>query len=212
VSPDQDDSERPRPPKGESEAEREALISAFSKAVAEQGYRALTLAAVARTAGVPQARFEAHFATKERGLIAAQEVFLDRLWLEVIAACEAPSEWPGKVSAGLGSAITTLTESSALARVFTVEATGVSLAAAERHFAALDQFASLLAEGRKRYPRADSLPAMAERTLIGGVASIAANSLLAEEPAALTVARPQLTELLLSPYLGEEEARQVAHP
>lgn len=190
--------------------ERERVISAFSKAVAEQGYRGLTLESVARTAGMPTGRLEAHFATKESGLVAAQEAFLDRLWLEVIVACRAPTDWPRKVSAGLGSAISTLTEASALARVFTVEATGVSLGAAERHFAAIDQFASLLAEGRKRYPRAASLPDLAERVLIGGVASAAAAALLAEEPAALSLQQPQLTEMLLIPYLGEDEARLVA--
>lgn len=208
VPPRQYDSERPGPT--EPDSERDRLIWAFSRSLAELGYKALTPAAVARTAGVPEASFEAHFATKERGLVAAQEVFLDRLWLEVIGACQLPTEWPGKVSAGLGSALDALTEASALARVFTVEATGVSLAAAERHFAALDQFASLLREGRNHYPRASSLPELAERTLIGGVASIAAAALLAEEPAALSLLRPQLTEMLLAPYLGEEEARRVA--
>jgi AcrR family transcriptional regulator len=187
------------------------VISAFGKAVAEQGYRGLTLDAVARTAGMPKARIEVHFATTESGLIAAQEAFLDRLWLEVVVACKAPAAWPRQVSAGLASAIGSLAEASAQARVFTVEATGVSLAAAERHFAAIDQFASLLAEGRKRYPRAGSLPVLAERTLIGGVASIAAATLLAEDPAALSLQLPQLTEMLLIPYLGEAEARLVAH-
>jgi AcrR family transcriptional regulator len=212
VSPVPPDSQDPRESGYDGEAERDRLLSAFTRSVAERGYRELTLEAVARTAGVSQAQLEAHFATKEGALIAAQEVFLDRLWSEVITACRAPGDWAAKVAAGLGSAITALAEGSALARVFTVEAVGASLVATERHFAAIDRYASLLAEGRSHYPRAGSLPEPAERTLIGGIASIAAASLLAEEPGALLTLRPQLTEMLLIPYVGQEQARRAARP
>jgi AcrR family transcriptional regulator len=190
--------------------EPDLLLSAFTKALAEEGYAAVTLRSVARTAGVPEREIEARFETREQGLIAAQDAFLERLWLEVRGACEVPSEWPRKVSAGLACAIGALTEASALARAFTVEATGASLVAAERHFAAIDRFASLLTDGRRRYPRAGALPELTEQILIGGIASIAASVLLAEEPAALLRQRAELTEMLLIPYLGAEEARSVA--
>lgn|GEM_PF-860414 len=207
--PEGDQSGSPSGATGGRTGERELLVSAFSRSLGEHGYRALTLATVARNAGVPEAYLSVYFETKEAGLLAAQEAFLERLWVEVTGACEAPEEWPGKVSAGLGSAISTLSEASELARVFTVEATGASLAAAERHSAALERYASLLAEGRRRYPRSGGLPEPAERMLIGGVASIAASTLLAEEPAVLVTLRPQLTEMLLLPYLGAEEARRL---
>jgi hypothetical protein len=166
---------------------------------------------VARGAGLPEAEIEASFETKEEGLLAAQEAFLERLWLEVLGACEAGGEWPRKVSAGLACAIGALTEAGALARAFTVEATGASLAAAERHFAAIERFASLLTDGRRLYPRAGALPPLTEQVLIGGVAMVAGDVLLAEDPAALLRRRAELTEMLLIPYLGVAEARAIAH-
>lgn len=106
--------------------------------------------------------------------------------------------------------ISSLVEASTLARIFAVEATAASFAAAERQFAALEQFASLLREGRRRYPRAASLPAPTERVLIGGIASIVSQHLLAEDPGALPALESQLVESLLLPYLGEGEAKRFA--
>lgn len=195
-----------------TDAERDRLIAAFGKAASEHGYRDLTVDHVAHYAGLSRARYEAHFDTKEQGLVAAQDAFLDRLWLDVLAACEAPEEWPAKVRAALGAVISSLVEASTLARVFAVEATAASFAAAERQFAALEQFASLLREGRRRYPRAASLPAPTERVLIGGIASIVSQHLLAEDPGALPALESQLVESLLVPYLGEGEAKRAAAP
>jgi AcrR family transcriptional regulator len=193
-----------------AERERARLIAAFGKAASEHGYKDLTLDHVARYAGLSRARYEAHFGTKEQGLVAAQDVFLDRLWLDVLVACETPEEWPAKVRAALGAVISSLLEASTLARVFAVEATAASFAAAERQFAAIDQFASLLREGRRRYPRAASLPAPTERVLVGGVASIVSEHLLAEDPGALAALESELVESLLVPYLGEDEAKRAA--
>jgi AcrR family transcriptional regulator len=195
-----------------ADRERERLIAAFGKAASEHGYKDLTLDHVARYAGLSRARYEAHFGTKEQGLVAAQDAFLDRLWLDVFAACEAPRDWPAKVRSALAAVISSLVEAGTLARVFAVEATAASFAAAERQFAAMEQFASLLREGRRYFPRAASLPAPTERILIGGIASIVAEHLLAEDPGALAAMESQLLESLLVPYLGEGEARRAAAP
>jgi TetR/AcrR family transcriptional regulator len=195
---------------GEDVRERERLIEAFAKAASEHGYRDLTVDQVVRSAGLSRARFEHHFGSKEDGLIAAQGAFLDRIWLDVVGACQTPTDWPQRVRAALQSAISAVVEASSLARVFAVEATAVSLAAAERQFASIDQFASLLGEGRRLYPRAAALPEATERALIGGVFSILSFHLLAENPSAITALESQLVELLLIPYIGEGEARLIS--
>ncbi len=194
----------------EADAERERLVSAFTRAAAERGYRNLTVEQVARDAGLAPDRVGAHFSSKEQGMVAAQDVFLNELWLEIVAACQVPADWPAKVRAGLRGAIAFLAEVSTLARACAIEAAAASAAAADRQFTALERFAFLLRDGRRRYPRAAALPETTERVLIGGVASIICSCLLAEDPAALVALEPQLLELLLTPYLGEAEARQVA--
>jgi AcrR family transcriptional regulator len=195
-------------PSGYAE-DRERLIAAVAKAAAEHGYAKLTVEQVVHYAGVSEDVFLAHFENKEQAMVAAQDSFLDRLWLDVIHACEALHEWPLKVRAGLGAVLTSLAEASSLARVFAVEA-AASPAATERQFAALDQFATLLRDGRRHYPRAASLPDATERALVGGIASILSRHLLMEDPQAIPPMEGQLVELLLIPYLGEGEARRVA--
>jgi AcrR family transcriptional regulator len=209
VAGDQFDEAASGEPRG-TDGERDRLIAAFGKAAAEHGYREVTPERIARYAGLPRSRYEAHFETKERALVAAQDAFLERLWTDALSACEASGEWPGKVRAALGAVIASLVEASTLARVFWVEGTAASFAAAERQFAALERFSALLRGGRRHYPRAASLPAPTERVLIGGVASIVGAHLLAEDPAALPALEPELVETLLVPYLGEGEARRVA--
>jgi AcrR family transcriptional regulator len=195
---------------GTAEAERNRLIAAFSKAASEHGYRDLTVEQVARYAGTSRDRIELHFATKEEGLVAAQDVFLNRIWLDVIDACETAGEWPARVRAALRSVIFSLAEASTLARVFMIEVTAASFAAAERQFAVLDSFARLLRDGRRLYPESSGLPAATERALIGGVVSIISGHLLAEEPRALAALEPELVEIVLVPFVGPSQAKRVA--
>jgi AcrR family transcriptional regulator len=190
--------------------ERSRFVAAFSKAAGEQGYSRLDIATVARYAGVPTEGFHEQFASVEQALVAAQEVFLKRLWLDIESACEGVGEWPQKVRASVAAVIDSLVEASAIARVFAIEAPGASFAAAERQFSALDRLATLLRDGRRLYPRAATLPDSTERALVGGTVSIVCQHLLAEDPQAIPRLQAQLVEVLLSPYLGEEEARRVA--
>lgn len=194
---------------GRADPERDRMIAAFGKAASEHGYRSLTVEQVARYAGTSSARVEEYFASKDEGIAAAQEAFLDRLWLDVLDACAESAAWPEKVRAALRSVLVSLAEASALARVFAVEAKA-SLAAAERQFAVLDRFAELLSHGRQHFPRASTMPTSTERALVGGVASIISGRLLDEEPQALMALEPELLELVLIPYVGRDQARQLA--
>jgi AcrR family transcriptional regulator len=189
---------------------RSRLLAAFTKVASERGYSRVEIATVCRYAGVSRAVFDECFAGAEDALLAAQEAFLRRLWLEIQAACGATTEWPAQVRAAVVAVIDALVESSASARVFAIEAPGASLAAASLQFSALDRVATLLREGRRHYPRARNLPDATERSLVGGTVSIVSQHLLAENAPAITRLQAELVELLLSPYVGEAEARRVA--
>lgn len=194
-----------RPPKAGSDSdgnERERIVAAFARAAAEHGYAQLETGHVARYAGLGPGALEAHFDSVEQGLAAAQEEFLDGLRRDAISAAEDPDEWPLKVRAALAAVLASLAEAGAVARALGVEASAVSLAATGRQLAALERFASMLAEGRRHYPAAASLPPVTERLLVGGVASVVTARLLAEEAAALPGLERELTELLLLPYVS----------
>lgn len=190
--------------------ERDRLVAAIAKAAAEHGYTGLTIERITGYAGVGPEVFDAHFDSREQGLLAAQEVFFERLLWEASAACERVAPWPFRLRAGLRAVLASLIESAALARVFTVEADAAGLALVERQSVALDDFAGLMRNGRADLPAAAPLPEITERLLVGGVASLVCQRLLREEPTVTPPLETELTELLLTPYVGRGEARRIA--
>jgi AcrR family transcriptional regulator len=206
-----------RPPQPHSVAEsrgpegqRERLVAAISKAAAEHGYSGLTIDRIIRNAGVERVVFDAHFESREQGLLAAQDAFLERLLWEATGACERPVPWPERLRAGLRAVLSSLIENASLARVLTVEADAAGLPFAESRLAALDEFARLMRSGREFFPAAERLPDITERVLVGGVESLLRQRLLREEPAATGALESELLELLLLPYLGRQDARRTA--
>jgi AcrR family transcriptional regulator len=192
--------------------ERSQIVAAIARAVAEYGYAGVRMDSVLRQAEVSDDRFRAHFTNLEQGLVAAQEAFLEQVRLEVALACDLDRPWTENVCAALNAVLVYVTEASDLARGFTVEATASSLAASERHYAALAALADLLRQGRRFHPRAEEMPDAVEQALIGGIASIVSARLLTEEPQTLLDLEPQFAEFLLLPYLGRAEAGRVARP
>jgi AcrR family transcriptional regulator len=191
--------------------ERERLVGAITKATAEQGYAGITVADVTRHAGVSRSTFYRHFRNKQQCLLAAYDLFFERLWSEVASACDAQQDWPAQVKAALTALLEFLVDAMTLARVFAVEAATAGLAAAERQVALTERFASLLRSGRRHYPEAAAaLPDTTEQALTGGIASIISGRLLAEEPQALSELEPELLQLLLTPYIGVGAARDLA--
>lgn len=203
---------QPRPADGSPrpDGQRKRLIAAISKAAAEHGYAGLTIDRIVRYAGVERGEFDAHFESREQGLLAAQEEFFERLLWEAAGACERPIPWPDRLRAGLRAVLSSLVESASLARVLTVEADAAGLPFAEARLVAIDEFARLMRGGRESFPAAELLPDLTERMLVGGVASLLRQRLLREEPAATATLERELLELLLIPYLGTREARRIA--
>lgn len=204
------ESDRERPREADR-SDRERVVAAFARAAAEQGYRGVTLERVARLARLPPDTVRSQFESVEDGLLAAQETFLDRLLLDVAEVCtRSTGEWAPRVRAAVGSVVASIAETSSLARAFSVEAGGAGLKASERWFSALDGFAELLENARLHAPRGTELPPSTERVIVGGVASIIADCLLAEDSRSLAELEPELVELILLPYLGAPEAKRIA--
>lgn len=191
-------------------AARALLIDAFTKAVAERGYANVSVERVSSEAGLsPQVFFE-NFDSKAQCLLAAYDTFVDRLFSHAVRASARQSTWPEQVKAATGAILDFFSEVESASRVFTVEAPGAGAAAFERRITSIDRFAALLRSGRERYPAAAVLPGATEQVLVAGFELLVTMHLLAEEGSVLPRLQPELVELLLTPYLGDSEARRVA--
>jgi hypothetical protein len=80
----------------------------------------------------------------------------------------------------------------------------------ERYTASMAGIVGILRTGREERPQAADLPDLLEPVLIGGMAGLVTGVLLAEEHERLPAMETELVEILLTPYLGRDEARRVA--
>jgi AcrR family transcriptional regulator len=190
--------------------QRERLIDAFTKTAAERGYARTGAAEVAAEADLPHEAFFHHFPDLQRCLAASYDAYFDRLIDHIEDACDGEREWPKRVKAAVGASLEFVVETASRARLFSVEAVSTGPALLERRFASTTRLAVRLEHVRAHCPRAAALPAATEWVLVAGAHARVTAHLLAEEVAMLPDLEPQLVELLLSPYLGEHEARKLA--
>ena len=197
-------------PDSSPDEQRTRLINAMTRAAAERGYANTSVDQVAAYAGVSRETFFRHFSGADQCLVAAYDSFFERLVGHIEGACDSRDPWPVQVKAGLAATLNFFAEVPSTGRVFLVEAMSAGPAAMERRFASIDRLARQLRYGREFNPAAKSLPAATERTLVAGIGLVISVHLLAEEGPLLPTKEPELTELVLTPYLGDREAKRIA--
>ena len=131
------------------------------------------------------------------------------LFDSIEAACAAAPDWPRGVRSATRSALAFLASDPDTATLLLFEPYAVGRKAQLRHEATLARLADLLRAGRERVG-AESLPGVLEEGLVGGAAFIVLRPLRVGEADLLPALGPELTALLLSPYLGREQAERVA--
>jgi AcrR family transcriptional regulator len=176
----------------------------------ELGYGNTTVAEVATAAGMPSEAFYEHFSSKHQVLSAAYDAFVDRMFDEVEQASRADEEWPLRVKQGVAATLGFIAETATRARFFAVEAPAAGPVMLDRYIVAAARVVLLLRSGRERYPKAADLPEMTEQILVFGIACLISSALLTEEPTRLPSLEQEVVEILLTPYLGREEARRIA--
>lgn len=191
--------------------QRARLTAAFTEIVGEVGYTEATISAITAGAGVSSRTFYDYFKTIEDCYIGAFEVALERLGPPLRAAFRSETEWPLQVRAGLEAVLSQLASDPATARLLTAEPFVAGSAIAERYKAALEEVVPFLQAGRQfRAEDAEPLPDTTEKGLLGATNSLIARKVSAGGAADLLDLLPDLTQFLLTPYLGAAEARSVA--
>jgi hypothetical protein len=143
-------------------------------------------------------------------LSAAYDSFVERMFDEVEQASAADEEWPLRVKQAVAAALGFVAETATRARFFAVEAPAAGPVMLDRYIVAAARVVLLLRSGRERYPKAADLPEMTEQILVFGIACLISSALLSEEPARLPSLEQEVVEILLTPYLGRDEARRIA--
>jgi AcrR family transcriptional regulator len=191
--------------------QRERLLDAAAQAVAEEGYAELTVRDLIDRAGVSRRTFYQLFGDKIDCVFAAHERAFERLSEVIVAACRAERAWPDRVAGAIIASLAFAVESPSEAQLIVVAChTASEPKLASLGHAAHEQLAELLRTGRKQEEVAHAPPELTEQAVVGAAMAIVGARLLASEVATLPQLAPELTQIVLTPYLGDEDARRVA--
>lgn len=206
--------ERWRPPRGRhrlppeviARSQRERLLEAAIRVVAEKGYAATTVADLTREAGISRTTFYEMFDDKEGCFLAAYDGIVDALVRRVAAAYESDGEWPQRARAGLAELLEALAEEPDVARLALVDVGSAGPAAQRRFRAAMQRLTPFFEEGRDFAPGGRNLPANTSRMAIGAVAGLIADELTEERAEDLPKLLSDVLFATLVPYIGPDAA------
>jgi AcrR family transcriptional regulator len=190
--------------------QRERLIAGLAAAVAEHGYRAVTITHITKQAQVSRRVFYANFEDKEQCFLAAFEVVVGHVRELAAEAIEPLEGWPEQAVAAARAVLTFLAAEPNLARLCLVESQGAGPTVSARFHEAVHEAVPLLRLGREQRQRDRDLPGTTEESVIGALVMLASRKVAAGEAEQLEDLLPDFAEFILSPYLGAEEATRLA--
>lgn len=189
--------------------QRERLIASFIAVVDEGGYSGVTITAITEGATVASRTFYKYFDTVEDVCLAAIDKGVDELRPLLTEAYRGEREWPRRIRAVLATLLGNFAEHPEMARLLTAEPFVAGPVLARRHKAAIEELVPFLRRGREMRDDGAPLPDTAERGILGAVNSMVARKLMARESDQLEALLPDLTQFVLTPYLGAAEAQKI---
>jgi AcrR family transcriptional regulator len=192
--------------------QRERLIAGLAEAVAEKGYGGTTIADITRHAAVSRRTFYEHFEGKDECFVAAFDTVTGQLRERIDEAYKSEDDWPDATRAALEAMLSFLAAEPNLARLAMVEAMVAGPVVVERYDAAVETFLPYLKAGRKGRSKAvlKRLSDSTEEALVGGMVSLISRRIVAGQTEDLEALLPDLTEFIVAPYVGNEEAAEFA--
>jgi AcrR family transcriptional regulator len=189
--------------------QRDRIILAGLDVFGEKGYAAATVRDLIGAASLSRATFYKYFSSKDDCFRAVHEEVL--AWLEEgvrEAAGEAP-DWPRGVRSGSETLLRMLAEDPRLARICAIEWILAEPEVHSSHEGAVAKLCAGLRDGRTEWPSQVELPDCLETFLVEGAISVASKAIVfGGKPRSEELAR-ELSEFLLLPYLGLQEARRI---
>jgi AcrR family transcriptional regulator len=181
---------------------RRRMMDAIAELTAEQGYEATKIADIVRRAAVARKTLYDNFDGKEDLFLSALDATLTEMRVAIEAACERTSSPEGKIADGLEALLDYIAEHPAAARMCMVEAISATPSSARLYDGGMRQFVDLL---RRNAPDGADLPETIEESLTGGVAWVLQQQIRRGDAETVGELHPELSQFVLSPYLGVGE-------
>ena len=208
------------------EADQRARVhTALGAAMARHSYEQMTVEHLIKGAGISRRTFYELFADKSEAFCAAHGEALADLERCVQGAARQEPDWPAATAAGIAAALAHFAADPPAAHLITAEPLAAGPRPAYCHRLLVERFSPCLRQGRE-VAAASAPGAVAargdaslepgphlEELLLAGFAATVAAKLREGRAEALPGLGPSLTRLVLTPYLGGEEAlhRELNH-
>lgn len=179
---------------------RRRMMDAIARLTAENGYEATKIADIVRSAAVARKTLYDNFDGKEDLFLSAIDSAIAEMRVVVEEACEQNSgSAEDGIVAGMAALLDYIAEHPAAARMCMLEAISATPSSARLYDACIRDFVDLL---RKNAPQGLDLPKTIEESLVGGAAWIIQQQIRRGEAERVADLLPELSQFLLSPYLG----------
>jgi len=194
-------------------AQANRLFAAVAELVADVGYPAVTIGAIAGRAGVSRATFYEHFTNKEACYVAAYERFGQVLAERIAGSIHDTDRWTDLVDAALTAYLGTLDADRAAARAFVLEIDGAgptARAAGRRLYTQMADFVRGVHDDiRRDHPELGELPPESSTALVHGLRGLVRDVLDTQAEPTLVDLVPSLAQFTRAIILG---AGAVADP
>lgn len=187
-----------------TENHRQRIAAGMIKVTAERGFHNTTVSLVVKAAGMSRRTFYRHFSSKEESFFETYAMFAEFLLGAIREAGAGEGDWPARVRAELEAMLEAFSANPDLVRFALIAPPAAGGAVAERYRRFLQELVAVLLEGKPRDTRRPG--DAAEKGLMGGLVALLVDKVQAGEGESLADLTPDLTELVLTPYIGRQRA------
>jgi AcrR family transcriptional regulator len=184
--------------------QRERLLAAVPRVVAERGYEATSVADIVKAAAVSRNAFYKSFSDKQDCFAVAHEVGHERLFEILTLPCEESATLEERVRRSLAAALDALASEPDLARLLFVEAPSAGEEIALRYHQWLQRYGTLLRSAAPNGPPQSSPAPEVEGVIVGGIASRVASEVLRGRGSQLRDLTAPFVEYVLAFYRPSE--------
>jgi AcrR family transcriptional regulator len=191
------------------QSQRARILDAVTILVAQESYAALKVEDIVEHAAVSLVAFYEHFVDKEDAFLVAYEVGLGKAMSGIERAYAAQEDWRLAIRAGIGALFGFLASEPAFAHISLLDAMIATPRTAESARVGVSALARLLVPGVER-TEGQAPPAVTVEAIGGGLFELALHYALEGRIADLPELVPTASYIALAPFVGAEQAAQIA--
>ncbi|HEX5712533.1 MAG TPA: TetR/AcrR family transcriptional regulator [Solirubrobacterales bacterium] len=195
-----------------AEHQRDRVLSAAIEVFAKRGYQGTTVDHIVHAAHIGVGSFYSLFDGKEDCFLAAYDRIVAAGREQILAALPAADAWPQRLVAAMRTLLALIESEPFAARVALVEVQTAGSTALSHHERNLDEAAEVLRGGRRHSPVPDELPATLEFATVGGLTWFLQQRISLGETGEVGKLLPEVLEIVIEPYLGEEATAALLAP